>query len=467
MNGRATLAAGVVSVFTLLAGCSGSTSGVSSGASGGGQITLSMRDKPPSGISVLSFEISVTGATLQPQDTTKAAVSLLTNPVGVEVKQLETETAFLNTSSAPVGTTFSSITVTFANPLLTILNNSGQMFVVNGQTCPNGQICALQPPLNLSSVTFTAAPFPLMLNMNSPIGLVLDFDLNGSIQSNLSITPTLTFTQLPAVLQTAELEDIEDLIGTVTALGTNQFMLKNATSGLSFSIAVNSSTQFEFAGCAANNFSCIAVGQVLEVNLSVLGNGSFVAKKVMLEGDANEQEVEGTVTSVNAAGSQFHMVVVEEEPVVANVSVGDLVTVNIQGGANFQIDQDDLNISSGLSFASANDVVVGQNILVRANTVTPGPISTTITTSRLRLRMSQFTAPVASVAAPNFVVNGLPSLFISNGVNQLQVQTSSRTEFEAVTGVTALKVSDTVSLRGLLFGSSGEPVLVAKKVRKR
>lgn len=306
-----------------------------------------------------------------------------------------------------------------------------------------------------------------MLNMNSPIGLVLDFDLNGSIQSNLSITPTLTFTQLPAVLQTAELEDIEDLIGTVTALGTNQFMLKNATSGLSFSIAANSSTQFEFEGCAANNFSCIAVGQVLEVNLSVLGNGSFVAKKVVLEGDANEQEVEGTVTSVNAAGSQFHIVVVEEEPVVASVSVGDLVTVNIQGGANFQIDQDDLNISSGLSFASANEVVVGQNILVQANTVTLGPISTTITTSRLRLRMSQFTAMVASVAAPNFAANGLPSLFISNGVNQVQVQTSSGTEFEAVTGVTALKVSDTVSLRGLLFGSSSEPVLVAKKVRKR
>ena len=44
-----------------------------------------MHDKPPSAISVLSFEIRGTGATLQPQDTTKAAVSLLTNPVEVEV----------------------------------------------------------------------------------------------------------------------------------------------------------------------------------------------------------------------------------------------------------------------------------------------------------------------------------------------------------------------------------------------
>jgi len=323
------------------------------------------------------------------------------------------------------------------------------------------------PLLNLSSVTFTGTPFPLTLNMNSPIGLVLDFDLNGSIQSNLSITPTLSFTQLPAVQQTGELEEIENLTGTVTALGANQFMLKDARSGLSFSIAVNSSTQFEFAGCTANNFSCIAMGQVLAVSLSVLGNGSFVAKRVVLEGDANEQEVEGTVTSVNAPGSQFHMVVVGEEPDVPNVNVGDLVTVNIQGGANFQIDQEGLNISSGLSFANANDLVVGQDILVRANSATPGPIGTTITTSRLRLRMSQFTATVTSVTAPNFAVAGLPSLFTLNGVNQVQVQTSLATGFEAVTGVTALKVSDTVSLRGLLFGTSGGPALVAKKVRKR
>jgi len=76
-------------------------------------------------------------------------------------------------------------------------------------------------------------------------------------------------------------------------------------------------------------------------------------------------------------------------------------------------------------------------------------------------------ATVAGVSAPNFAVNNLPTLFTSNGITQVQVQTSSATEFEDVSGVSGLATGNIVSLRGLLFKTAGDPILAAKKVRDR
>jgi hypothetical protein len=81
--------------------------------------------------------------------------------------------------------------------------------------------------------------------------------------------------------------------------------------------------------------------------------------------------------------------------------------------------------------------------------------------------MSQFRGTVASLNAPNFAVNNLPGLFTSNGINQVQVVVSSGTEFEGVSGGSSLTAGNNVVLRGLLFKTAGDPILVAKKVRKR
>ncbi len=84
--------------------------------------------------------------------------------------------------------------------------------------------------------------------------------------------------------------------------------------------------------------------------------------------------------------------------------------------------------------------------------------------------MTQFTANVkaGSIAPPNFSVDTLPALFTSAGITNIHVQTSSNTDFEDVSGVTALADGNTVSLRGLLFKNVAlSPELVTKKVRKR
>jgi hypothetical protein len=85
------------------------------------QVTLSMTDAPPAGVTVITFEVSVTSATLYPGN-----VDLLAGkgPVRIEVKKLETESAFLSTASITPAS-FTQLNLTFANPELTFMNNTG------------------------------------------------------------------------------------------------------------------------------------------------------------------------------------------------------------------------------------------------------------------------------------------------------------------------------------------------------
>jgi hypothetical protein len=310
------------------------------------------------------------------------------------------------------------------------------------------------------------------ISASAPIGLVVDFDLNSSIQNNLSVTPTVTLAAVAAQPSNGEIEDIEGLNGRVQSVSSTGFTLQDSTSGQTFTINVDNNTQFQDfneVGCAANNFSCMQVGQIVEVeHLLVMANSTLLASEIQLDDAVNEEQLEGTIVAVNAGNNQFQMVVEDEEPVVPGVNVGNLVMISINTPAQFAVDSDDLSgaIPSGVSFASVNDLLVGQEVKVRALIVSSPITGTTATTDRVKLHMSQFPGTVASLNAPNFAVNNLPALFTSNGINQVQIVVSSGTEFEGVSGGSSLTVGNNVVLRGLLFKTAGDPILVAKKVRK-
>ena len=111
-------------------------------------MSLTIGDAPPSGVGVLFFEASITGATLQPSDSTKASVSVLTAPVEIEFGHLQTDTAFLSLAKVTPDT-YKSITLTFGNAVLTIVNHSGATI----GTCPNNTVCQLTP-------SFASSPTP-------------------------------------------------------------------------------------------------------------------------------------------------------------------------------------------------------------------------------------------------------------------------------------------------------------------
>src|SRR5262249_44198105 len=147
-------------------------------------------DAPPAGITVLSFEVTMNSAVLNPGN-----VQLITAPQRIEVKQLEAESAFLATVNAPAGT-YQSITVNLTNPELTILNQSGAAI----DNCANNEVCHVEPAA-AGNVTFSGPPFPLMLAANTPAAFQVDVNVDNLISNTLTLDFTasgaVTLAQLP------------------------------------------------------------------------------------------------------------------------------------------------------------------------------------------------------------------------------------------------------------------------------
>jgi len=436
-------------------------------AAGAAAVSLTMTDTPPAGVTLLSFEVNVTGATLNPSN-----VDLLggKGPIQIEVKQLETESAFLSTATVTPGT-FTSLTLTFANPELTFKNDTGAALA----GCAVGAVCEIKPTGTLTStVNFPGSGIVIMAN--SPIGIQVDVNpdtiLSATLGVDFSLAGAVSVQQLN-MKPDGELDDLDDLRGTVQNLDTTNKKFTLHTADGDFPITTDSNTEFDFEACPANNFTCLQNNQVVEVDAKLMAGGMFLAKKIEFEDDAEDDELEGIVFKIDDA-THFEMVVLDELRSVNNVNVGNPTVVTLSN-PGFQVKADGLSVPSALQggFEGATDtsqLLPGQMVEIRlTGPANPGP-PVAVTTDRVRLRMTQFTANVkaGSIVSPNFSVDTLPALFTSAGITSIHVQTSSDTDFEGVSGVTALADGNTVSLRGLLFKNGAlSPELVVKKVRKR
>ena len=358
-------------------------------AAGAAAVSLTMTDTPPAGVTLLSFEVNVTGATLNPGN-----VDLLggKGPIQIEVKQLETESAFLSTATVTPGT-FTSLTMTFANPELTFKNDTGAALA----GCPVGAVCEIKPTGTLTStVNFPGSGIVIMAN--SPIGIQVDVNpdtiLSATLGVDFSLAGAVSVQQLN-MKPDGELDDLDDLRGTVQNLDTTNKKFTLHTADGDFPITTDSNTEFDFEACAANNFSCLQTNQVVEVDAKLMAGGMFLAKKIEFEDDAEDDELEGIVFKIDDA-THFEMVVLDELRSVNNVNVGNPTVVTLSN-PGFQVKADGLSVPSALQggFEGATDtsqLLPGQMVEIRlTGPANPGP-PVAVTTDRVRLRMTQFTA---------------------------------------------------------------------------
>lgn len=445
-------------------------------------LSVTVTDTPPTGVTVLSFEVSVTGATLNP-----GGVDLLAGrgPVRIEVEQLETESAFLSTASVAPGT-YTSLNLTFANPELTFKNSTAMTLA----GCAPGAVCEIKPSGTLTSMV--SFPSPGLVIQGNPgssgmmaeddqggddertaMGIKLDLDVNTIVSAAMGVdfsqTGAVTVAQLAREAE-GEFDDVDDLKGTVQNLNSTNMTFTLHTISGDFSITTDASTRFEFENCMTSNLSCLQNNMVVEVDVLMMPGGIFLAKEISFEDEAEDDEVEGVVFKIDDA-MHFEMVVLDELRSVNNVNVGNPVVVTLSN-PTFQVQMEELNAPSTLvmAFQNATDtsqLLTGQTVEVRLTApANPGP-PVTVSADRVRLRMTQFTANVSGPPTPpNFMVGSLPSLFTGTGIATIEVDTSSATDFDNVAGVSGLADTNTVSLRGLLFNAN-PPVLEAKKVRKR
>jgi hypothetical protein len=441
-------------------------------------MTLTIGDTPPSGVAILFFEASITEAHLQPSDATKPTVSVLSTPVEVEFGHLQTDTAFLSLANVPPDT-YNSITLTFANPEMTIYSTAAT------GSCANNSVCELKPTLNLLTATVSFAPSSITISEKSVVDIRLDFNVDSSVQADLSINPTVTIKHLTQRQDSdagQEVEELDEIDGLVTAPPSSptsdQFTLMNERSGQSFTISVDKNTVFEdfnHSGCTTSpaDINCVTLRQILNVDLSENGMGNMLAKRVEFVVDANQQSIKGTITSVDSA-TQFHMVVFNEEPAVSGISEGSLVAVTISPNAVFQVGREEIGevggfSMSGASFARGEDLLVGQDVQIRPGTVSSSGSVPVVTTDLVRLWPSQITAQVGTINTDTstFTLTMLSPLFAgaTPPIATINVVTFSGMHFMDFQGLGSLTPGNTVSVRGLLFNTPGTPTLVTRTMR--
>ena len=138
---------------------------------------------------MLSFAVQVTGIKLEGSGSSNA--NLLSNPVTIQLQDLQTGNEVLAQSSAEAGT-YSSLVVTFGSVNATVQNESGAAITVGGTNCASASVCQITPAISQMSTTISSSPFPLILTAGTPVDLSLDFDVNSSVGSDLSVTPAVT-----------------------------------------------------------------------------------------------------------------------------------------------------------------------------------------------------------------------------------------------------------------------------------
>jgi hypothetical protein len=478
----------ILFVVTVLAGCGGSLSSIQTPAGTNmAQVSLTIHDNPPMGVTVLSFEIEVTGAALQPSDSSSQPVSMLSEPQDIELEHLQTQSALLASRSVPTGT-YSGLMVAFANPRMTIQNQTGAALTLGTQTCSDQQVCEFVPKLNQSSVTVQAPtqPFPIALTMNSPVVLKMDFNLDTSIQqSDLSITPTISVMQLPPPNSNGGNQGDEDieLIGQLASIDqtTHTFIIKSGMNGPSFTVSTDSTTQFDFGtSCSGENFSCLQTGQIVKVDAKMKPDGSLLAFEVKFFQPPKQMSFAGTVTSVST--SSFQIVLFDEESfgggdAMGSFSMGASLTINLASQTTFSIDTSGFMFPSGLNFASAADLMTGQEVRLHPTGAPTGmPPSLMITVDQVQLEPSFVTGAVTVVNTggnpQTFTLGNLPSFFTNAGITSIQVDVLDTTQFETeedqtFSGLSSLKPGDMVSVRGPLFRTATMPTIAAEKVVKR
>ena len=463
---RAAMLGALQGGLMLLAGCGMSGTTTATTTSGGeANLNFTVSDTPPTAVTVLSFQVQIASAVLAPGN-----VSVLPRPVTVDLAQLASDTGFL--ASQVIGSgTYTSMTITLANPQVALMNNTSAALSLNGQSCAAGAVCTYVPTLDQASLTVSSGIFPLTVAASSSTGLNLDLSIPDLLQSDLSVSlangSTANLSLLPGATKAAQQAEIADVLGTVTSVSANSIEVKTAF-GDSLVLTMDGTTVYKYpaAVCAGETAACVAVGQVVTTDLSMLGDGSLGVNALSYAGASGAQVVKGLVLGVSGTSARM---LVQRSVNATGVPAGTVATVTLPTGAAYGVGTAAYPAVSGGGFASAADVMAGQEVVADVGSGSGAAFSL----SSVYLESSQVVGAVASVNSGTglVMVNGLSGLFTGArpAVQQVGVQTDAATEYTgySVGSFSALGAGDFVAAKGPLFNAGGVPTLGAVQVRAR
>jgi len=408
---------------------------------------------------VLSFQVTIIGATLTSQGGGDP-VSILSSgqSIPVDFARLIDFTALLSFASVPAGT-YSQLTLTLSSPQLTVLDV---------QQVPPAPV-AIPATLTTSTATADIDP-PLTVPSNGTAGLAIDFRLRKSVQTDAN--GQVTGTVAPVLRAAPSIESPENGIGEVDELHgivrsvsttssnpsfTGSFTLQTRGGiGAVFTIYATGNTYFD--GVAG--LSGLTTDTFAEVEAFVDGSGNIVAKEVEVEEQGSAFERRGAfigrvidVTRDSAGNAtQFKLFVREEHPDLSSaVPLRSALTVNISSTTRFRMVARGMN--QGNFTFDPTALGLGQAVVVHGmlQPGTPPILDAKGVFLRPQTILGNYTALLASASdgkTGGFALAPCGAIFQGQPITTL---TFGRTAFAGVSGLVGLGPKPTLAVKGLLI----------------
>jgi len=454
-----------------LSSCSGvkNPCTVNCGGGGSGTLNLVLTDTPPTGVSILSFTLPISGISLTP--TTGSAVSVY--PGGTfELTRLQSDTSGIATNvSVPAGT-YTSIQVTLGTTSGVFINASGSTITSSAGTCLSAAVCALPS----GAATTISVPLNNLTFSSSAVWLGLDFNLNNAITAangitvDLSQANVLTVNTTPPTgsLPNGDTAFIDDFTGSVTAISNSSITVSSTTRG-SLTAVINSSTpvydpQLQCPG-QTGSLSCIQVGSVVSFQGALSTNALITATSLDVIDVATKpaDEVEGTIYPAVCNGGNNYGLIISDSLIatsgspLAGAKYGQPVCLTVSPTATFAIDSGILfgqaGIPTSANFTSASNLYAGQTVRAKITGAVAGASnSVNATATYVILRFSRLTGTVSSTSGAIVSLTGLPA-YITALPLTAQVSTyPNATLMENFTSINSLASPNVVSISALLLG---------------
>jgi hypothetical protein len=476
---RALFLLGISAIFVLTS-CSGlksSVCNVNCGGSGNSSLSLTISDTPPSGTSILSFTLPISGISLTPSGG-GSQVSVFSS-ADFELTRLQSDSNLIAAKVPVAEGTYTAVNVTVAAPLAVFINASGSTV----GSCVAGSVCHLTGIATTITYTFPTGS-PLVLTANANQWLNLDFNYNKAIVATNGIGVDMTqtgvltaSTTVPTGIPSGDVANIDDFTGAVTALSTSSITLESSvrgtlTASISSTIPVYD-PQSQCQGQGTGSLSCIGVGSIVSLQ-GVLSNAGVVSGTSLDVIDASTtpaDEVEGTIypSSCNGAGSfgliLSDSVIFTSGSPLTSANFGAGVCLTVSQAATFAID-DGILTGQGVptvGFTNSSNILQGQTVRAKVTGAATGANGINVTATALILRFSRLTGIVNFESGYVLTVNGLPT-YLTTGSLQA-VTYPGVTVLEGATDVSSLS-GDTVSFSALYLAAPPAPYpFQAAKVR--
>lgn len=426
-------------------------------------VQVNMGDSPADWM--LAFSMNISSMSLTSSNGSTTVVSSSTPMEMMHLMGMMQPLAMVN---APQGTyTGASITIASAN-------------VMYMDPTTKAPVQATIPGPMTATVTFTS---PITVG-TTPMAMGFDLDLASSVTmgSNGNMTMNPVFHVTSGTQGSGNAMDpanggIQQMMGSISSVSGNSFVMTSMQAAQNFTFATNSSTVF-----SGTSMSAMANGMLVVVDASLQSDGSLLCTRVQSMMNSGGVMGGGIITAVSGSPATSLTIVMQNGAGTGMMAstFANGVSVSLSGGTTYEIDEDNIDMA-GLPFTPAfdqNHIYVGQRVMpISSSGMMSGgmgggmmggsSMAGTITASEVQLEPQGLSgtanAAISSGATTSFTLN-LPSgcaFTTMTGATSVTIFQQPQT---IVVGTSPIASGSSMRAFGLLFFDAGQWKMVASRM---